>query len=215
MRLTTTIRTGLPLLATAVITLTGCAGAVGDPTAQPGAEAPAAAKAEPTAAKAEPRQALQEVEAPASAKQHEPIAAADAATLAERSAAASANDTIHICTFCNLLPDLKVVEDDRDQWHCDPAYGCYWAYARGFDIQNIGAGNAPGFHVAVLQGSDSYGFDVPGLAAGASMYFQITQPSYLGPACGVTAVVLVNPFNAIAESNYNNNAANVPGLCLL
>jgi len=37
-----------------------------------------------------------------------------------------------------------------------------------------------------------------------------------GPACGETAVVLVNPFNAVVvESNYNNNAVIIQGYCFL
>jgi hypothetical protein len=124
-------------------------------------------------------------------------------------------DIVHICIPCILGPDLTVVEDDRDQWLWDPNYGWYQGFARGFDVKNIGYGSAAGFRVAVLMGSDSYGFDVSGLAAGASQYFQITKPSYLGPACGETATILVNPFNTLVESNYNNNLTTVAGICLL
>jgi hypothetical protein len=126
---------------------------------------------------------------------------------------AAVKDLVACCFL--FSPDLTVVEDDRSQLLWYPGYGWYWAYARGFDIRNIGTLDAGPFHVAVVQGANSYGFDVPGLAAGASQYFQITTPSYLGPACGTNAVIIVNPFNALPESNYNNNVATVAGLCLL
>jgi hypothetical protein len=183
-----------------------------------GASAAPAATAKPAASPAQAT--LTELEAAESTKLHQPIAAADAETLLSSieqttKAEAKPESIIGGGGIIFLEPDLTVVEDDRSQWHCDPSFGCYWAYARGFDVQNIGRGYAGTFHVAVLQGSDSYGFDVPGLAPGASQYFQITQPSYLGPACGVTAVIIVNPFNALPETNYNNNVASVAGLCLL
>ena len=54
---------------------------------------------------------------------------------------------------------------------------------------------------------------MPGLAAGQSIYYQITDPSYLGPACGVNALVLLNPFDAITETNYSNNATTIAGYC--
>jgi hypothetical protein len=123
-------------------------------------------------------------------------------------------DIIRRCPFC--LADLTVVEDDRDQIKIDPRTGKpYPAFARGFRITNNGFFAIGTFHVAVLQGGDSYGFDVGGLEGGASQYFQITRPSDLGPACGMTAVIIVNPFNAQPESTYANNSTTVAGLCLL
>jgi hypothetical protein len=127
----------------------------------------------------------------------------------------TAENIVSACPGCRLEPDLTAVEDDRDQWLYAPGYGWYPGDARGFDVKNVGVGNAGSFHVAVLQGSASYGFDVSGLAAGASEYFQITRPSYLGPACGTTAVIIVNPYDALPETNYNNNVATVAGLCNL
>lgn len=122
---------------------------------------------------------------------------------------------VSICTACQLRPDLTVVEDDRDQWLWDQNYGWYPGLARGFSVKNIGAGYAGAFHVAVLQGQDSYGFDIPNMAAGASTYFQITKPTYLGPACGMKAAIIVNSFNTLAETNYTNDATTVAGLCTL
>jgi hypothetical protein len=183
------------IFATATIALTGCAGAGID---------------------SEGNEASIEVEAPASTKIHQAISAEEAETLLHRpeSAKPVTEGLIGYCPGCFVQPDLTVVEDDRPQWKWD-GQRWYPADARGFLVKNIGSGNAATFHVAVLQGSDSYGFDVPGLAAGTSQYFQITKPSDLGPACGVKAVILVNPFNAIPESNYNNNATTVAGICLL
>jgi hypothetical protein len=230
-------RLGLALFATATIALTGCDGTATDPSGNTAPEltagnSPAAASVRAPAATearaaAPSHQAVTEIEAPASTKVHQPISEEDAATLLARvertrkpdaQSEAAKTEAAQICIPCVFAPDpdLTVVEDDRDQWLWDPN-GRIWyqGYARGFDIKNIGAGNAGTFHVAVLQGHDSYGFDVPGLAAGASEYFQITQPSYLGPACGVNAVIIVNPFNKIPESNYNNNVTTVAGICLL
>jgi hypothetical protein len=185
------------MFATAAIALAGCYGAGTEPsdTLEPSIE----------------------VEAPASTKIHQAISAADAEALLHRSQAAQpvTEGLIGYCPGCVIQPDLTVAEDDRTQLKWDSQRGWYQAYARGFLVRNIGSGNAGTFHVAVLQGSDSYGFDVPGLAAGTSQYFQITKPSDLGPACGVKAVILVNPFNALPESNYNNNSTTVAGLCLL
>ena len=162
-----------------------------------------------------------EVPAPESSQAHTPIDDADAAALRasiERPAQAATSeekpDIAILCPLCPRIPDLTVVEDDRDQWLYDPSYGWYQGYAKGFDIENIGLGNAGTFHVAVIQDStSSYGFDVPGLAAGQSIYYQITDPSYLGPACGVNALVLLNPFDAITETNYSNNATTIAGYC--
>jgi hypothetical protein len=114
---------------------------------------------------------------------------------------------------CNPIlcpPDVTVVEDDRDQQKWDPNIGWYSAFAKGFTVRNIGNGPASQFHVAVYRGPDSYGFDIPSLAAGASQYYELQD---LG--CGENALILVNPFNALYESDYNNNAVTVGGWCNL
>jgi hypothetical protein len=229
---------GIPLVAGAAMALTGCVGGATDP-AEPaahsaaGPEVASAAKASAPATDAQPAAATRattEVAAPESTQAHEPIDEAEAAKMiasiahedhasapeAKAGDDAAKADLVRICPACFILnPDLTVVEDDRDQELYDPTIGWYGGYAKGFDVKNLGPGNAGTFHVAVLQGSYSYGFDVPGLAAGASIYFQITTPSYLGPACGDPAVVLLNPFNAISETNYNNNAVTIDGYCFL
>lgn len=195
------IRSTLPILAGAALALGGCAGAGNEP-AHDGAQP---AGFQRPAAPGEAHAARQELE-------NEQSITADEA---DRMLAGSKQKSEWIPIPIRLLPDLTVVEDDRDQLLWDPSYGWYWGLARGFDVKNVGLGNAGTFHVAVLQGSDSYGFDVSGLAAGASQYFQITRPSYLGPACGTNAVIIVNPWNVVAEANYNNNVTTVAGLCLL
>jgi hypothetical protein len=201
-------RVGFAFFTSAAITLTGCYGTVSDPPNDP-ASVPAAAASHPAVVE---KQAIKEVEAPPSTDVHETISEADAEKLL---GSLDIQPDVFICTACQLRPDLTVVEDDRDQWLWDPGYGWYPGMARGFDVKNIGAGYAGSFHVAVLQGQDSYGFDIPSMNPGTSMYFQITKPSYLGPACGVKAVILVNSFNTLAETNYNNNAITVAGMCLL
>jgi hypothetical protein len=181
-------RIALPFFACVAIAITGCNGAAID-------------------------SALTEVKAPASTQIHQPISNEEAEQLRKSHDTPTKTESGgHFCPAC-LAPDLTVVEDDRPQWHCIPGF-CYWADARGFDIENIGTGDAPAFHVAVIQGTDgTYGFDVPGLAAGHSEYFQITEPSWLGPKCGVNALVLLNPFDVIFETNYSNNAVTVAGIC--
>lgn len=208
----------LPFAVVAAFALIGCAGA-GDGPVQPESEAAAVAHVEEGAKTnaAAGEKAPIEIAAPESTKLHTPIASEELARLTnEANAAKPETGTIVTCPACRFFePDLTVVEDDRSQTICTPATGCYPGYAKGFVVKNIGTWSAPTFHVAVLMGSDSYGFDVPGLGVGQSIYFQITRPSYLGPACGETALVLVNPFNAIVESNYNNNAASIAGYCFL
>ncbi|HEY1586503.1 MAG TPA: CARDB domain-containing protein [Polyangia bacterium] len=206
----------------AAVTVVGCAGA--ETPAEPDNEAAAIAHAEAAATSKAAPAAMTEIAAPESTRVHTAIAPEELSRLTSEAKAvasepkggATAENTIVSCPACRLFePDLTVVEDDRPQTLCNAQYGCYPAFAKGFSVKNIGNWNAPTFHVAVLMGSDSYGFDVPGLNAGQAIYFQITRPSYLGPACGETAVVLVNPFNAVAELNYSNNAVNIAGLCLL
>jgi hypothetical protein len=112
---------------------------------------------------------------------------------------------------CNPIlcpPDLTVVEDDRDQWKWDPSIGWYPAYAQGFTVKNIGSGPAAQFHVAVYRSADSYGFDIPSMAADTSQYYRLDN---LG--CGEKVLILVNPFNALYESDYNNNAVTITGVC--
>lgn len=107
-------------------------------------------------------------------------------------------------------PDLTVVRDDRSAWHWD---GRQWypAYATGFTVSNIGSATSGSFHVAILNGSRSRGFDIPSLTPGASQYYELTSEL----SCGTTATVIVNPFNVAWESNYDNNVATVPGICNL
>ncbi|GAC1373801.1 MAG: hypothetical protein NVSMB47_20960 [Polyangiales bacterium] len=107
-------------------------------------------------------------------------------------------------------PDLTVVRDDRSAWHWD---GSQWypAYATGFTVSNIGSATSDSFHVAILNGSRSRGFDIPSLTPGASQYYELTSEL----SCGTTATVIVNPFNVAWESNYDNNVATVPGICNL
>jgi hypothetical protein len=196
------VRNALPFVAGAALALGGCAGAVDEAAGNGGDTKPIGFHR--VAQAGEPHAAAQQLE------NERPIAEEEAAKMLERSRQPSDLIIIHF-----FQPDLTVVEDDRDQLLWDPGIGWYWGSARGFTIKNIGTLDESTFHVAVLQGADSYGFDVGGLKAGASQYFQITKPSYLGPACGTNAVILVNPFNAAPESNYSNNSTTVAGLCLL
>ncbi len=204
----------LHLAFVATVALVGCAGA-GDPPVPPESEAAAVAQAAESAAPPRAAEAATEIAAPESTKSHTPISADERSRLeSEASRHAREPQAIVSCPLCHYLePDLTVVEDDRPQTICTPVTGCYPAYAKGFVVKNIGTWSAPTFHVAVLMGSDSYGFDVPGLGTGQSIYFQITRPSISGPACGETALVLVNPFDAIVESNYNNDGVSIQGYC--
>jgi hypothetical protein len=198
----------LHLALVAAVAMVGCAGA-GETPVQPENEAAAVTRAP---------DATTEIAAPESTKIQTPISSEEVSRLtSEPNAGKSEPNTILTCPACHYFePDLTVVEDDRPQTVCTPQYGCYPAYAKGFVIKNSGNWGAPTFHVAVLMGSDSYGFDVPGLGAGQSIYFQMTRPSpKYGPACGETALVLVNPFNAVVESNYSNNAVSIQGYCFL
>jgi hypothetical protein len=204
------------LVLVAAVALGGCAGAA-DPPVPPESEAAAVAHAEEAAKVKAAPEATTEIAAPEVTKLHTPISSEEASRMtSEPSAAKSESNTIVYCPACHYFePDLTVVEDDRPQTICTPPYGCYNAFAKGFAVKNIGNWSAPTFHVAVLMGSDSYGFDVPGLGAGQSIYFQITRPTISGPSCGETALVLINPFNAIVESNYNNNGVSIQGYCSL
>lgn len=204
----------LHVLFVANVALVGCAGA-GNAPVEPDHEATAVAQVEAAANRTTGSEAATEIAAPESTKVHAPISADEVSRLKREGVGGKSEaDAIVSCPLCHYLePDLTVVEDDRPQTICNPY--CYPAYAKGFVVKNIGTWSAPTFHVAVLMGSDSYGFDVPGLGAGQSIYFQIRQPSIYGPACGETALVLVNPFNAIVESNYNNNAVSIQGYCNL
>lgn len=103
-------------------------------------------------------------------------------------------------------PDLTVVAEDH-VWRYSPQYGWYSAYQTGFTVKNIGSAASGSFHVAVLNGEHSFGFDTT-LAAGASEYHEID-----GIDCGASAVVIVNTFNAAYESNYDNNVVSVSGFC--
>jgi CARDB protein len=199
----------------AAVAMVGCAGA-GETPVQPDNEAAAVAQAE-EAGKATGPDAATEIAAPESTKIHTPISSEELSRLtSEPNGGKSESNIIVTCPACHVFePDLTVVQDERSQTLCTPQSGCYPAFANGFVIKNNGNWGAPAFHVAVLMGSDSYGFDVPGLGVGQSIYFQITKPSIYGPACGETAVVLVNPFNAIVESSYNNNAVSIAGYCFL
>lgn len=107
------------------------------------------------------------------------------------------------------VPDLTVVEDDRPAWKWDPRIGWYQAYAVGFTVKNIGTLTSGSFRVSILNGSKSRGFDIASLAPGASQYVELTHEV----DCGAKAVIIVNPFNAAWESNYDNNVATVPGIC--
>lgn len=200
----------------AVITMIGCAGA-GESPVQPENEAAVVARAEQAGQAKPTADATNEIVAPESSMIHTPISSEAVSRMtSELSAGKTEPNAIVSCPACHFFePDLTVVEDDRPQTVCTPQYGCYPAYAKGFVIKNIGNWGAPTFHVAVLMGSDSYGFDVPGIGAGQSIYFRMTRPSMYGPACGETAVVLVNPFNGVVESSYSNNAASIQGYCFL
>jgi hypothetical protein len=100
-----------------------------------------------------------------------------------------------ICPPAGCLPDLTVRYDEQNN-------------QQGFLVINDGQYAAPTFHVAVLAGAESSGFDVPGLAAGAWHFYPVE-----GLSCGQAVTVIVNPFNAVAETNYNNNAASFYGWC--
>lgn len=196
----------------AAVALAGCAGGA-DPSIEPESEAAAVARAE--AAGKQKSVVATEIAAPESTKIETPIASEERSRLSAEASGAKSDATIVSCVYCHLFePDLTVVEDDRPQTICN-AYGCYPAYAKGFVVKNVGNWSAPTFHVAVLMGGDSYGFDVPGLGQGQSIYFQITRPSSQGPSCGENALVLVNPFNAVVESSYSNNAVTIAGYCNL
>ncbi len=207
----------LHVVLVAAATLVGCAGA-GDTPVEPDSEAAAVAQAADVAKTKAAPAATTEIAAAESTRRQTPISPEERARLTSELAAGTHEaNAIVICPSCHLFePDLTVVEDDRPQTVCSPAYGCYSAYAKGFVVKNIGTWDAPTFHVAVLMGSDSYGFDVPGLGVGQSVYFQIkTASSIYGPACGATALVLVNPCDAIVESNYNNDSVSIQGYCFL
>lgn len=116
-------------------------------------------------------------------------------------------DFIKLCTPAICPPDLAVREEIRSVWRWDPNRGWYSVQAQGFTIYNIGVGAAGGFHVAVLRTSQSYGFDVAGLAVGASQWYEVDA------SCGEAVTVIVNPWNALPESNYNNNSVGFYGWC--
>jgi hypothetical protein len=48
---------------------------------------------------------------------------------------------------------------------------------------------------------------VPSLAVGASQWYEVDL------TCGEPVTIIVNPFNALPESNYNNNAVGFYGWC--
>jgi hypothetical protein len=106
-------------------------------------------------------------------------------------------------------PNITAVRDDRDVWKYDARYGWYPAIATGFTINNVGNATSAGFRVSILNGAASRGFDVPPMAPHTSVYYELTSEV----ACGATAVVIADPFNAIWESSYSDNVANVPGIC--
>jgi hypothetical protein len=100
------------------------------------------------------------------------------------------------------LPDLTVVESDH--FSCD----LLCTETKGFDVKNIGNAAASAFHVAVLRNANSYGFDIPRLAVGASEHFDLSPIP-----CGAKVLVVVNSTSSVNEPNFDNNTVTISGIC--
>ena len=100
-----------------------------------------------------------------------------------------------LCPVGGCLPDLAVAYSIENG-------------QQGFTVYNPSYYNAGAFRIAVLADAQSFPVEMPGLAAGAHQFFPVPNLS-----CGQPVTVVVNPFNALAESNYNNNVATFTGWC--
>jgi hypothetical protein len=136
----------------------------------------------------------------------------DTEAVAVTPAASGEKPESFICqpSICGVLPDLTVVVDNQPVWKFDPLTGKgYWAIGTGFDVKNNGPGYAGAFTIAVYNGANSQTISLAGMAAGQTEYFNIPWPP-----CGGSAAVVVNPWETLPESNYNNDSVSVPGPCL-
>jgi hypothetical protein len=99
-----------------------------------------------------------------------------------------------LCPPGACLPDLAVREEIRNG-------------RQGFTVYNVGSFSAGAFRASVLRLGASYAIDLPGLAAGASEWFETD----LG--CSEAVTVIVNPFSTLPETSYNNNSVGYYGWC--
>jgi hypothetical protein len=79
--------------------------------------------------------------------------------------------------------------------------------SQGFRVYNASDYAAGKFHIAVIAPSgDGYGIDVAGIPAHGSVWYGV-HTSYAGEPF----TVILNTFNAMPESNYNNNSLTFNG----
>jgi hypothetical protein len=100
-----------------------------------------------------------------------------------------------ICPVGGCLPDLAVRYDVENG-------------QQGFVVYNEGQYAAGAFRISVLASGDSFAIDVPGLAAGGWQFHPVP-----GLSCGQAVTVIVNPFDALPETNYDNNSVGFYGWC--
>jgi len=79
-----------------------------------------------------------------------------------------------------------------------------------FHVTNTGGGATGQFHVAVVAGPQSYGFDISNLAPGQRNTYTLTFSD-----CGSPAVVVANVFNTVKVSSSNGESLVLAGTCLL
>jgi hypothetical protein len=77
-----------------------------------------------------------------------------------------------------------------------------------FGIANRGNADTGRFHVAVIAGANSDGFDIPDLAPG-----QKTTHTLSFNDCSGGAVVIANVFNTLKVSSSAGESISLPGLC--
>jgi hypothetical protein len=106
-----------------------------------------------------------------------------------------------------------------NQWHYPPICtdGCLpdviaryepEGNSQGFRVYNVSDYAAGAFHIAVWAGQNSHGIDVAGIPAHGSVWYPVQAEG-----CGSPVTVILNTFNALPESNYNNNALTFTGWC--
>ncbi len=75
------------------------------------------------------------------------------------------------------------------------------------EIVNHGTASAGAFRIAVLRGAGSYSIAVPALIAGAYRIFDVTADCFEGVG------IIIDPDDAIAESDKSNNAFSFTASC--